>query len=58
MSIVRIARRERNFVVLQKDCLNEKQLSWGAKGLHSYLIGKPDDWQIRVSFLVKESKQG
>lgn len=58
MAIVKIAQRQTNYLVLQKVCLEERHLSWGAKGLHSYLMSKPSNWEININHLVKESRQG
>jgi hypothetical protein len=58
MTILRIHKKQQNFVVLDKTCLNDVMLSWGAKGLHSYLMSLPDDWQVRVSDLRVRSKNG
>ncbi|KQS19234.1 hypothetical protein ASF99_04935 [Exiguobacterium sp. Leaf187] len=57
MSIIRI-KKEDNYVVLDKTLLNDKTLSWKAKGLHSYLMGLPDDWKVREVDLIKRSKDG
>jgi hypothetical protein len=58
MSIIKIAHRERNYLVIQKECLENKSLTWGAKGLDAYLMGKPADWQVRVSELIRNSPHG
>jgi len=57
MSIIRI-KKEDNYVVLDKTLLNEKTLSWKAKGLHTYLMGLPDDWKVRETDLVNRSSDG
>ena len=38
--------------------LNNKNLSWGAKGLLCYLLSKPDDWQVYESEIATHSKDG
>ncbi|MCP3940161.1 MAG: hypothetical protein GY710_01595 [Desulfobacteraceae bacterium] len=38
--------------------LNDDRLSWKAKGLLIYLLSKPDDWQVYIKNLVKQSKDG
>lgn len=57
MSIIRI-KKEDNYVVLDKTLLNDKELSWKAKGLHSYLMGLPDDWKVQEADLVNRSSDG
>ncbi|HGU7213392.1 TPA: replication protein [Legionella pneumophila] len=58
MTILRINKREKNFLILDKTCLNESNLSWGAKGLHSYLMSLPQDWKIRVDDLKNRATNG
>lgn len=58
MSVLRIHKKQNNFVILDKSCLNDEKLSWGSKGLHAYLISLPDDWQVRVCDLQKRSTNG
>lgn len=57
MSIIRI-KKEDNYVVIDKTTLNNRELSWKAKGLHSYLMGLPDNWKVQEADLVKRSKDG
>ncbi|MCU5830256.1 replication protein, partial [Clostridioides difficile] len=50
MGIIRVSKDKDNpYVVLNKTCLEDVKLSWQAKGLHSYLISKPDHWKIYVN---------
>lgn len=58
MSVLRIQKKQNNFVILDKTCLNEQKLSWGAKGLHAYLMSLPDDWQVRVCDLQNRATNG
>ncbi|HAU1599231.1 TPA: DUF342 domain-containing protein [Legionella pneumophila] len=58
MAVLRIHKKQQNFVILDKTCLNDKSLSWGAKGLHAYLISMPDNWRVRVSDLKDRSRNG
>ena len=58
MSIIKISAKRNNYITLDKSCVEEARLSWGAKGLHTYLIGKPANWEIRISHLVKQSTNG
>lgn len=46
------------YVIMNKTGLEDKRLSWKAKGILGYLLGQPDDWQIRMSHLVKQSTDG
>lgn len=59
MAIVRVIKDKSNpYVMLNKTCLRDDQLSWKAKGLHSYLLSLPDDWQIYIEDLKNRSKDG
>ncbi|HHT9922946.1 TPA: replication protein [Legionella pneumophila] len=58
MSVLRIHKKQNNFVILDKTCLSDAKLSWGAKGLHAFLISLPDDWQVLVNDLQKRSSNG
>jgi hypothetical protein len=58
MTVLRISKREKNFLILDKTCLTEPKLSWGAKGLHTYLMSMPDNWRVNVFNLQKSSKNG
>ena len=58
MAILRVYKKQNNFVILDKTCLHDEKLSWAAKGLHAYLISMPDDWSVRVSHLVYQATNG
>lgn len=58
MSILRIHKKQNNFVILDKSCLNDTKLSMAAKGLHAYLISMPDDWKVRVDHLQTMFRNG
>ncbi len=56
MSIVRAPRPESAFYVLDKQISEDKRLSWAARGLLVFLLGKPDHWRVSVKNLVNETK--
>lgn len=58
MAVLRISKKQQNFVILDKTCLSEPKLSWGAKGLHAYLMSMPDNWQVQVANLQKCATNG
>lgn len=59
MAIVRVIKDKSNpYVMLNKTCLHDDQLSWKAKGLHSYLLSLPDNWKIYIADLKNRSKDG
>ena len=57
MSIFRVEKKE-NYVVLDKGFLNDKRLSWQAKGLLAYMLSMPNDWVFRIDDLKKRSTNG
>lgn len=55
MSIRRAPRPASNFYVLDKSISEDKRLSWAARGMLVYLLGKPDHWKVSVAALVNET---
>ena len=56
MSIIRAPRKESNFYVLDKQISEDKRLTWAARGLLVFLLGKPDNWTVIVHALINETK--
>src|SRR5690554_6990336 len=56
MSIRRAPRPESNFYVLDKRISEDTRLSWAARGLLVYLLGKPDHWQVSIQHLINQTK--
>ena len=54
-TIFRIKKQD-NFVTIDTHALRNESLSWQAKGLHSYLMQLPNDWQINEADLSNRSK--
>src|SRR5262249_8405503 len=57
MSIVRAPRPEANYYVLNKVTSEDKRLSWAARGLLIFLLGKPDNWKVSVAALINETQK-
>lgn len=55
MAIIRVE-KQRNFVAIDKTCLEDDRLSFKAKGLHSYLMSRPDNWKPILEQLSTVSK--
>lgn len=55
MSIIRAPRPEANFYMLNKAISEDGRLSWAARGLLVFLLGKPDHWEISVAHLRAET---
>lgn len=52
------AKRNDPFARVPKDTLDNPRLSFKAKGILSYLIGKPSGWKLRVADLAKHGREG
>jgi len=57
MTVIRIPKRKR-FVVMAVEIVEDPRLSWRAKGVMTYLLSRPDAWEVRVVDLVKRSTEG
>lgn len=58
-SIIRIKKdKDDPYVRMNKDLLTNKRLSYAARGLMAYLLSKPDDWETKLSDLIKQSPAG
>lgn len=57
-TIVRVLRRDNPFVMVERATVQDKRLSWEARGLLVYLLSLPTDWDIRVSHLQTEGDVG
>lgn len=43
------------FTIIRKSIGDDPNLSWQAKGVMLYLLGKPDGWKLRVTDLTRKS---
>jgi hypothetical protein len=53
--IVRSPNPESNFYLLDKRISEDKRLSWAARGLLIYILGKSDNWLVSATALVNEA---
>jgi len=58
MSVLRVKKGPRPYVILDKGFIDSPHLSWKAKGLLAYLLARPDNWQVIESDLVSHAKDG
>lgn len=56
--IIRTNKDNNPFVMLDKTALNDSNLSWKAKGVHAFMMSKPDDWKFYMENIEKSSKDG
>jgi len=57
MSIIKIKKRK-NYTIISNDLINNESLTWEARGMLIYLLSKPEDWQVRVTDLTRQSPAG
>jgi hypothetical protein len=50
--------REKDWTIIPNDLLQDKTLSWEARGLLCYLISRPKDWAVRKKDLENQSPVG
>lgn len=59
MAIIRISHNKQNpFIMVSRKILDLETLSWEAKGLWTYLMGRPDDWNLNINHLTKSFPAG
>ncbi len=51
--IIRGKRPQHNFYILDKRISEDARLTWEARGVLIFLLGKPDDWKVSVAHLIK-----
>ncbi len=56
--IIRTNKISGSFVIIHKGYIQNPNLSAKAKGIMTYLLSLPDDWQIHINELVKHFKDG
>lgn len=52
--IIRSSNPQSNFVVLSKAVTENENLSWAARGLLAFLLGKPDNSPVNVEYLITQ----
>lgn len=53
-----IKNEDHPFVMIDRRPVENPDLSWGAKGVLSYLLSRPDNWTVRLRDLVNRSTDG
>ncbi len=56
MSIIRAPRPEANFYMLNKSISEDARLSWAARGMLVFLLGKPDHWEVSTHHLISQTE--
>jgi len=53
--IIRSPKIQDNFYVLDKAISENESLTWAARGLLIFLLGKPDNWEVSVAHLQQQT---
>lgn len=51
-------KRDKKWTHLNLSCIEDKTLSWKAKAIHTYMISRPPNWQIKSTDLESRSTDG
>jgi hypothetical protein len=51
-------KRKSNYTIVPNEMLNNKELSWKAKGMLAYLLSLPDTWEVYAAHLRTVSVDG
>jgi len=54
--IIRSPNPQSNFVIISKAVTENENLSWAARGLLVFLLGKPSNWKISIEHLMLQTK--
>jgi hypothetical protein len=55
MSIIRSPAPQSNFYILDKRISEDDRLTWAARGMLVFLLGKPDHWRVNIQALVNST---
>ena len=58
MGIIKNQGQRNKFAIIPNETLADDRLSWKAKGLLSYLLSLPYDWEVYTSEVAKHSTDG
>lgn len=58
MAMIRTKKQENPFVQLDKHFIEDESLTFKAKGILSYILSKPDGWQVRMKDLINHTADG
>ena len=58
MPLSRVKKHQHNYVIMDKSGLTDKRLSLRARGMLAYFLTKPDDWEINIRDLARQTPEG
>jgi hypothetical protein len=50
--------KNQSYKTIKLDCTEDPELSWKAKGIHTYLISRPDGWKVWRNDLLNRARDG
>jgi DnaD/phage-associated family protein len=53
-----VKNKDNPYVIIDRRPINNKELSFKAKGILTYLMSRPDGWEVSIADLVKHSTDG
>lgn len=56
--IIRVKKHTSQYSIVDNTVFNDERLSYGARGLMGYLLTKPDNWEVRMSDLIAQTRDG
>lgn len=57
-SVIKKIKKEKAFAQISNELINNRELSYKALGILTYILSKPDDWQVYMSDLIRENVDG
>lgn len=58
MPLSRVKKHQHNYVIMDKSGLTDRRLSLRARGMLAYFLTKPDDWEINIRDLMRQTPEG
>jgi hypothetical protein len=56
--IIKVQKRTDPYARIDNRVLNDKRLSYRARGILAYLLSKPNDWEVQADDIVRRGKEG
>ena len=57
-NVIKKIKKEKAFAQISNELINNRELSYKALGILTYILSKPDDWQVYMSDLIRENVDG
>ena len=54
----RLIKKKKNFTMISNKCLQTNVISNGARGLLTFMLSLPNDWQFSIAWLAKNCRDG